>query len=71
MPSTRNPFVSFTDSSELIKLLSYNEAVEIMLDVICNDEDIKNLQSSTCLALQNFRFEKAYMTFVERYLTGQ
>ena len=69
MPSTRNPFVSFTVSEDLVDLLCYEEAMHVMLDFTLKDEEIMKLQYSSRISLKNDRFEKAFVNFVKRYLS--
>ena len=69
LPKTRNPLASFNNSQELLKLLCYEDAMQLMLDYINTDKDFRKLQATSSLVLRNARFENAFITFTNKFLS--
>ena len=69
LPRTNNPFASFQNTQRFVRLMRYEDALQVMLGFTLQDEDIKRLQEECGLRLQNARFEKTFVSYFERYLT--
>ena len=69
MPRCQNPYVSFENSGDLCKFLKMEKALLTFRIFLENNHQIQNLQSGCSLILQNTRFEKAYVHFMEKYFT--
>ena len=68
-PHTCNPYAPYLVSQDLVELLCYDEALQVLLEFTLHDEDIKKLQSMSSLSIQNARFEKAFVIFFKRYIS--
>ena len=69
LPRTNNPFASFENTQRFVRLMRYEDALQVMLGFMLQEEDIKRLQEECGLQLQNARFEKTFVSYFERYLT--
>ena len=68
-PHTNNPFASFESTQRFVRLMRHEGALQVMLEFILQDEDIKRLQEECGLQFQNAWFEKTFVSYFERYLT--
>ena len=46
--------------------MRYDDALQVMLEFMLQDKDIKRLQEECGLQLQNARFEKTFVSYFER-----
>ena len=61
--------MSFENSGDICKYLKMEKALLTFRIFLENNHQIQNLQSGCSLILQNTRFEKAYVHFMEKYFT--
>ena len=69
LPHTNNPFASFENTQRFVRLMRHEDALQVMLEFMLQDEDIKRLQEECGLQFQNAWFEKTFVSYFERYLT--
>ena len=43
LPLTNNPFASFENTERFVRLMRYEDALQVMLEVTLQEEDIKRL----------------------------
>ena len=68
LPQTANPFVSFINAKDFVRLMQYEEALQVMLEFTIEEEDVKELQSGSSIQIQLARFEEAFTTYFKQYL---
>ena len=57
MPKSKNPFSSLNDSRDFVELMSYEEPMETVLNVITEDQAFHELQASGCLIFKQYLAE--------------